>query len=289
MKKPLILFFFLLPVFALSQDGQWVEVTSHYIGTDVTPEEGKRRALDLARGEAIKRVVGVKTTEETYWNQLAVTRGIESEDSVDVWSRLSRSTASGRIIQEEKEEKVTLENGQPVYNVTLRACVVPDELSPDPEFQVSLNIDRDVYYDRSPRPSDEIRLHISSSKECYLYLFNILSSDSVQLLMPTELLPHNEFHLDSRTQRFEETISAKSIHFRVGVPLGKSRTKEALYLVATKARIDFPSDNLSKDGQGMISSRVAAWLNIMNWLVRIPADMRTESFKSYEIRKWGGE
>ena len=289
MMKLLTLLLLLVPTFAFSQDGKWVEVTAHYVGTDVTPEEGKRRALDLARGEAIKKVVGVKTTEETYWNQLEALRGTDSEDSIDVFSRISRTTASGRIIKEEKDEKTTLDNEQPVYTVTLRACVVPDELGPDPEFQVSLNIDRDVYYDRSPRASDEVRLRINSSKECYLYLFNILSGDSVQLLMPTDLLPHNEFHPAAKAQKFEETINAKSIHFRVGVPAGKSRTKEALYLVATKWKIDFPPEHLSKDGQGVISTRVAAWLDIMNWLVSIPADMRTEAFKSYEIRKWGGE
>jgi hypothetical protein len=260
-------------------------VTAQYIGSDVTPQEGKRRALEIARGEAIKQVVGVKTTEETYWNQAEVMKGGVSEDSVDVFSRLSRSTASGKIIKEEKEERTLVENDQPVYVVTLHACVVPDETESDPTFQITLTTDRDVYYDRSPRPSDEVKFSISSTRDCYLYLFNILSNDSVQLLMPSGYLPINEFRVDAKTQAFDEAINIKSIHFHVGVPQGKLRTKEAFYLVGTKQKIDFQSEHLSKEGRNVIPTKVVALMEIMNWLVRIPADMRTEAFRSYEIRK----
>lgn len=261
------------PTLAYAQEGKWVVVTAQYIGSDVIPQEGKRRALEIARGEAIKQVVGVKTTEETYWNQAEVMRGGVSEDSVDVFSRLSRSTASGKIINEEKEERTLVENDQPVYVVTLHACVVPDESEPDPTFQVTLNTDRDVYYDRSPRQSDEVKISINSTRDCYLYLFNILSNDSVQLLMPSDYLPINEFRVDAKTQAFEEAIKIKSVHFHVGVPQGKLRTKEAFYLVGTKRKIDFHSENLSRDGRNVIPTKVVALMEIMNWLVRIPADM----------------
>ena len=277
------------PILASAQDGKWVVVTAQYTGSDVTPQEGRRRALEIARGEAIKQVVGVKTMEETYWNQAEVLRGGKPEDSVDVFSRLSRSTASGKIINEEKEEKTVLENDQPVYLVTLHACVVADESEPDPTFRVTLTTDRDVYYDRSPRPSDEIKFSIHSTRDCFLYLFNILSNDSVQLLMPSDYLPINEYKVDAETQAFDKAINTKSIHFHVGVPPGKSRTKEAFYLVGTKQKIDFQSEHISKDGRNIIPTKVAALMEIMNWLVRIPSDMRTEVFRSYEIRKWGSD
>jgi hypothetical protein len=103
--------------------------------------------------------------------------------------------------------------------------------------------------------------------------------------MPSEFLPINEFRVDAKTQAFDEAIRIKSVHFHVGVPQGKFRAKEAFYLVGIKQKIDFQSDRLSKEGRNVMATKVVALMEIMNWLVRIPADMRTEAFRSYEIRK----
>jgi len=289
MKLWLVLLVLAIPAVVFPQGEKWITVTAEYSGADVTPEEGKQRALEIARGEAIKQVVGVSTTEEIYRNQAEAMEGGVSKDALDIFSKLSRSTASGKIIREEKEEKTIVENNQPVYLITLHALVVPDASQTDPTFQLTINIDRDVYYDRSPSQSDEVRWTISSTRHCYLYLFNILSNDSVQLLMPTEFLPMNEFKVDAKMQSFEDAIRAKTIHFHVAVPEGKLRTKEALYLIGTKEKIDFHPGHFAEGGKNLLLARVAAVVDIMNWLVRIPPDMRTETFRSYEIRKWGSD
>ena len=73
--------------------------------------------------------------------------------------------------------------------------------------------------------------------------------------------------------------------FRVTLPEGKSIAKEAFYLIALKDKIDFVSYNFSKDKNNIIPTYKAAITDIMNWLIKIPTDRRTEAFASFEIRK----
>ena len=50
----------------LAQDAKWVIAAGRSVAGNVTPDEGKQRALDIARGEAIKEVVGVRVQEELF-------------------------------------------------------------------------------------------------------------------------------------------------------------------------------------------------------------------------------
>lgn len=267
------------------QDGVWVETTASVLAANITPDEAKKQALDNARAEAIKQVVGIKIAEETY-RSVTESQSSTQDDFFDVFSKLNRSTASGKIVEEIPEYSVSIQNETPVYTVKLNAKVIEEKGKPDYGFTAEIVMSQDVFFDRgSIKKNDIIEFKLWASKNCYLYLFNVMSNDSVQLVIPNKYINDNFYSIDRHEQEFVRKMNAIELKFRASLPEGKSLVKEALLLVALKEKIDFFSNNLSTDGQGVIPTYKAAITDIMNWLVRIPADMRTEAFKSFTIKK----
>jgi hypothetical protein len=269
---------------SFAQDGSWVKTTGR---ANVTPEEGKKNALEIARSEAIKQVVGLKVTEETFRNISETQHGDAQLNYFDVFSRLNRSTSSGRIIEEDYSTETVLENDVPIYIARLNAKVVEEEGTADPGFKVNINMPRDVYYSRSDVLSgnDAIEFEITATKDCYIYLFNIMSSDSVQLVLPNEYISNNFYDARKDEQEFEKLINHFGMKFNVYLPEGKSMANEAFLVIALKDKVDFKSDNFHQDGLSIIPTYRAAMTDIMSWLIQIPADMRTEAFRSFEIRR----
>lgn len=268
------------------QSGQWVETEGRYIGANVTPEEGQKRALELARSEAIKKAVGVRITEETFRSVSESQIGDKQNDYFDIFSRLGRSTSTGKILEEKYEFQTLVENNFPVYYVKLNALVAEEKGEPDPNFKVNIFMPREVFYDRgNKQKSDNLEFKIDASEDCYIYLFNILANDSVQLLIPNNYLKDNYFLPANAEQEYEKKIRSMGMSFTVGLPPGKVSQTEALYVVALKEKNDFTSVNLSKDDFSVIPTYKAAITDIMNWLIQINPNKRTEYFKSFEIRK----
>ncbi len=270
-----------------AQEGMWVTSTGRSGSEGITPEEGRAKALDIARGEAIKQVVGVKISEELFSNTGELMKNNKSEEYFDTFARLSRSTAAGKILKEEKQFETVIENGIPVYIAHLRAYVVKETGESDPSFVAQIDLKSPVFIDRGdPARNDRVDFQISASKDCYLYLFNLLADDSVQLVMPNIYLKNNAYAVEKKEQEFEKDIRLMGMEFIAELPHGVNRAKEALYLIALKDKYDFRSENFNQNGQkNIIPTYKAAMTDIMNWLIRIPPDRRTEAFQSYEIRR----
>ena len=271
----------------IAQDGSWVQTTGRFNGANVTPEEGKKNALEMARAEAIKQVVGLKVTEETFRNISETQVGDQQLTYFDTFSRLNRSTSSGRIIEEDYSIETVLEKDVPIYIARLNAKVVKEEGNADPGFKVNINMPGDVYYSRSDVPSenDAIAFKITATKNCFLYLFNIMSSDSVQLVFPNQYIENNYYDTNKDEQEFEKLMNFHGMKFNVYLPAGISMASEAFLVIALKDKINFTSENFNQDGLSIIPTYRAAMTDIMSWLIQIPADKRTEAFRSFEIRR----
>jgi hypothetical protein len=278
-----IFFFFVLSVSTIAQNGVWTETTGICNGANITPEEGWQRAVENARANAIKEVVGVYVTEEVYRN-ISESTVDETSTIHDTFSKLSRSNSYGRIVEEEiLSKQAVVDNDIPVYKVTLRARVVEEKGSTDPGFSVEIIMPKSVFYVRGPGKSDELKFEIWASRNCYIYLFNILSDDTVLLLIPNRYVGNNFYSVEKEVQEFEKELS--NLSFEVGLPEGKDNVLEALYVVASKNKIDFVSNDISESSGGVIPTYQAAITDIQNWMIQIPRDQRTEFLKSFEIRK----
>ena len=264
--------------------GKLITITREFSSVEVTPEEGKKRALDLARAEAIKQVVGLKIFEETFRNVSETMKGNKSEDYFDTFSQLSRSTAFGKIVNEKVQYSTKIDaNGTPIYTATLDACVVEEKANADPAFTITLTMDKPVLIDRGDvNKNDALQYSIKATQPCYIYLFNLLANDSVQLLIPNEYVPIAYYDPKKKEQEFEIQLHALNAKFIVQLPDGKSRSKEALYVIALKDNVPVSKDVAHLVGGLHLKD---AMQDIMQWLVQIPAERRTEAFQSYEIRR----
>lgn len=287
MKFVLFSIFFFLTAVSYAQESVWIEAEGSCVVANITPEEARERAINNARNEAIKQAVGVLVSEDI---TRSVTEDMVNNESTiyDNFSKLSRSTSFGKIIQEEPlfRDEMSVVGGTPVYNVRLKALVFKEEGKPDYGFDVKINMEKDVYFCSDSKPSDEIKFKIWASKDCYVYLFNLMSNDSVQLLIPNQYISsNNKYIADAEVQEFEKELKNSNVTFTAATPPGKDRVTEALYVIALKEKIDFISESQSISETGIISTSGAAMTDIQNWLMKIPRDMRAEQLKAFQIKK----
>ena len=131
---------------------------------------------------------------------------------------------------------------------SLTAKVVEEKGEADPGFNVGINMSRDVYYSRSDviSENDAIEFEIIASKDCYIYLFNIMSSDSVQLVLPNQYIENNFYDTNKAEQEFEKLMNNLGMKFNVYLPADKSMANEAFLVIALKEKIDFTSANFQE-------------------------------------------
>jgi hypothetical protein len=113
----------------------------------------------------------------------------------------------------------------------------------------------------------------------------LLSSDTVQLILPNNYIRNNLFDNEKKEQDYERDIRQLGMRFTAELPKGFVRVKEALYVIALKDNVEFKSEHFTQEGSNTIPTYKSAMTDIMNWLVQIPVDRRTETFQSYEIRR----
>lgn len=269
-------------------DTTWTVATGRCYSTDATPEEGWRRAQRDAEASAIRDVLGVKITDATFGVK-AESMGSDNRESnyFSVFSELSSSTTSGHIIAEDILSKsLNIENEYPVYTVKIRAVVAKDTGKADPGFKVDLQLNKDVYIDRgSPDINDAVKFSVNASENCYLYLFDIMSNDSVLLLIPDPYFTDNYYSVADGPAGFQKKLDALPIKLRVGLPPGKDITTEMLYLVALKKKVNFFSPHMTKGALGIIPTYKSALLDLQKWLVMIPQNMRTSASASFTIKR----
>jgi hypothetical protein len=278
-----------------TQEEEWVETEGRVFGANITPEEGRKKALDDARSEAIKIVVGVKVSQETFgtnYEKLDVKNKKNSEYN-ETFQIISRSSSNGKITKEEIISETTqLDKNTkiPVYIVKIRALVAREEGKPDKSFtaELEMNNESNVYMDRNPwGKNDAMEVYIKTSKDCYIYLFNRLENDSIIMLFPNERITDNYFKKSDEKSQFMDIFKGAGLGFGYELPEGVTSTTESLYLIACKEQVEFTSENMTLYAGtfNRLPNYKAAMLDIMNWLVQIPLDERTAAMVSYEIRK----
>jgi hypothetical protein len=273
----------------LSQtDSLSVESTGHCYSTEVTPEEGWRRALQDAEANAIRTVLGITVSGHTFQLTSESTKGERPTDYLSTFSELNTTTTSGRVIAEHIDTSyLSTEGNLPVYNVKIRATVARDKGEPDPGFQVEIHLDKDVYYDRGEIDrNDAVKFSVSASQDCYLYIFDIMANDSVMLLMPNVYFADDFYSGADGTEGFARKLAKLPYDLRVGLPPKKDLTTEMIYVVALKKKIDFHSSNMTEESSAILPSYQTAILDLQKWLVRIPQDLRTTASAPFTIRKW---
>lgn len=268
-------------------DSVWVEARGRCYSTEVTPEEGWKRALHDAEANAIRSSLGVSITSQTFGVTSESVNSRNQSDYLSTFSELNTTTTCGKVTSEEiLDKKLSSENQIPVYQITIRALVVKDRGVPDPNFRAEIHLDKDTYYDRGAIDrNDAVKFSVSVNQDCYLYLFDIMANDSVMILLPNDYLKDNFYPAAEGPGAFDKKIARLPINLTVGLPPGKETTTEMFYLVALKKKVDFYSQTMTHESVGIIPTYQSAILDFQKWLVLIPQDLRTTASATFIIKR----
>ena len=285
--KLIAFLYFLSSITLNAQEGRWVQTEGDCFITNITYEEAVSKAITKAEIKALEEVAGVYVTGLTtrILSETMTASGVS--DFEDHFSKFNLLMNAGKILKKEIIQITTeVENNLPKVIVKLNTFVVPEEGKPDPTFRAEIVLDKSYYFDNNPRlgqGGEEIKFKLKATQDCYLYLFNLMSYDSVQLIFPNKYIKDNRYVLGKEEQKFERQMRAINMKFYAEIPPDKNEVWEGFFLVALKEKIDFTSNNFSSDGNNIIPTYRAAFEDMMHWLIKVPIDKRTEDLKKIKI------
>ena len=279
-----IIIFYLYTTILLAQEKANVFSSGmSYLNNNNTLEQVKRDALSNARSDAIRQAVGVIVNENIYRTKGEILSSSQNE-TFDNFSKINRETSFARIVNEKiLRETTSFQDGKLVYRVDIEAEVIKEKGLPDSFFNAELKLNKDVFYVDKNGNGEKILLNIFASKDCYIYLFNITSNDSVKLLIPNEYFKDNFYSIADNGENVNKQLDR--LEFSVELPLEKNSTLEALCLIAMKEKHDFNEGSYAQTSKKFIKTCNAAYIDIQNWLIGIPLNQRAEAFQSFEIRR----
>lgn len=275
-----------------SQTTQTVVITGSAIfAPDLTWHEVHRKALDDAFKRAITEVAGVEIQSEVYGSKTETMSSDSSQNRFfDLFSQVNRSVTHGRVVWhkvlDERIEQEELSTGEKIERVRVKVeCeVARDQGRPDPSFQLSLALNKDVFYDVGARTAnDEIIVSLGCTQDAFVTLFAV-SDDTVRVLLPNELISDNKLVAGKEIEFPSATHREGGLRLRVELPKGRRRTSEMIVALATKDPMKFTGGKLV-GGFGIVPTYQAAIDELMRWLSQIPVDRRTEAHATYEIRR----
>lgn len=270
------------------QSGKWENGTGVVKISNISPEEARAKALDAARADAIQKAVGVVISEGILSYQTETTTG-EFNDYFSSFTKFANQKTSGKITKEKiLSDRIENLNGVLSSVIELEAFVENETGEPDPNFSVEILMEKEVYLFRGKNSeSDQLEFKIWASEDCYIYLFALSATDSVQMLMPNSYMQDIKYIAGSTEQQFERDARKIDLKFTVTLPQGVERAYEALYIVALKDKMDPLVEGNSSLFRNQSTGTILALTELNKWLVRIPANNRTQNMTKYEIRKIG--
>ena len=234
----------------------WYEATAWVeYHEDITKAQAKEKAIS----RALKKIIEFYSGVEVSSTSLSILAETNLEMDLDHFSQLTSTMSSGMILEKEILEGKLI--GSDFYTVTLKAKVGKLEGEKDPLFKLEADLNRESYQN-----GDEMIINISSSKDCYVYVFNILSDETVSALLPNQYLEEN--YLAKGTSIRVPPEKGKITKFRVDLPEGKSQATEMILVLGIKA----DKDTKSKDFDLNIGDYKMALTQLMEFIMGFPRD-----------------
>jgi hypothetical protein len=245
-----------------------VVVEQRLILTDqLTPAAVKRRALDEAMAEAVRRVVGVRVRSTAISTTAEGPSGVTSDYRSVVQLDAAGRATDVRVLREGWETA----DGAVRYHATWAITVAREVGVADPGFALDLTLPARTL--RAPhtdvRRNEELIATVTSSRPAALLLATIVD-DSVTVLLPNAWTGPVNLPATTATELPEPTWRSRGLRLRVTRPPGDAPRDALLVAVATTG------DTLPTFvGGGLLA--------FQRWLVGIPLDRRAIAFAPYTV------
>lgn len=248
---------------------------------EMNQPQARTAALNEARAEAVRIVAGIKIQSENIGIKSESMQGEKSLSMQDFFASVNRDVAYGHVVQEEvlEEGPVTFASipGKPpqlYYKVKIRAQVEIEQGEPDPTFSLEVKTNKTIY-----RENETMTIDIKPTRDCYIYVFNIMANDSLVVLFPNLYMQNNKLKADSTLHLMPEGLS-----LQVSLLPGMQRATELIYVVATKQRCKFVPEWSDEDEVfRSAATKSFAFIELPRWLANIPPNKRTDRVVAYEI------
>lgn len=262
------------PGAARAQGADTVTVEHRLLMTpDLTPAEARRRAIDAALAEGVRRVAGVRVQSSALSTMDERAARLDAHYSSVIALEAAARAVDYQVTQEEWETRRLDGTSQLYLHLTLRAVIERERGTPDAAFALELSLNAPRYEVRADAASrnDEIVATVRTSRAAHLHLFTI-AGDSVLRLFPNAYLPDVTADSGAFVELPDPDWRDRGLRLRATLPPGVDERRELLLVVATRTPVAPPPLSLSL-------------MALQRWLVRIPLDERALAFAPYDVRR----
>ncbi len=251
----------------------WYQVISFVTISNITPEEAKRRAIEDALRKAVEYHSGIEINSRSTSFQSETNKNI----GLDWFSQMTNALSEGVVLEKEvvsSSHKTLL--GKLIYEVVVKVKVGQQKGERDPLFKLKANLDRVVYKD-----GDEVSITVSSTMDCYLYLFNLSSNDSVYVFLPNEHIEDNYLESGGTLTVPDAIARGKGIKYKVRLLPGKTEDTEMIKVLAVKSK----KGTDRRDFDLILGDYKMALKELQYFLVDLPLDQVAEVDLIYKVLK----
>ncbi len=260
-------------VSVLPQTSRWVIGIGKAAAVNISVNKARKLALERARINALQKI------ELAVESRIQFLRAENGKQLLSSFIQLNRTAVRGRIVREDTLEWKKYFSGDiPVYEVKLRVIAVPELGRPDPGFLLQLNLNQTSF-----RSGEEMTITVRSTRDCYLYLFNLIQGDTIIQIFPNALFKDNFLHADSLFI-FPPSNLRKFIGLEVKIAPGQSEVEEVILAVATRKKIPFTSNKSPEStSSAYIATLKSALFDLNKWLLQFRVNEFTEALQMYRV------
>lgn len=273
----LLLFFIGLIWFrpASARDVAWVTVEGKATVLGSNREKARGLAIRDAERNAVAQALASEITVETLLVNLRLSGSIMG--AIPYGKIVQKKILDEGLIQSTGED--TADQGE-VYLVRMKAGVMRVAEGADPSFYIDAGINQSVFKD-----GDTLEIHIRSTRNCYLSIFNILEDQKIIQLFPNSLTGNNYLPADKNYAFPDSVDHKKGLNLRVHLPDNKETVTESIYILAVSQPLNLKSVHAQEAIFGVFNGQTAFMKDLIREVVNIPFASRAEDFMQYEIRK----
>ncbi len=209
----------------LELKGNWYQVTSWVeIHEDMTSSQAKENAINQALKTIIEFHSGIKINSTS----LSILAETNLEMDLDHFSQIINSMSTGIILEKKIiENRKEIIDGYLIYIITLQAKVGQLKGEKDPFFKIEAHLNRDNFQN-----GDEMIIDISTTKDCFIFVFNIYGDNTVASLLPNQYMSNNFLQKGHSLQL--PSKEGKITKFKVGLSEDQKHATELIMILAIK-------------------------------------------------------
>ncbi len=248
----------------------WYEATAWtMIHDDMTMAQAQEQATTKALKNIIEFYSGIEVSARSF----SILSETNLQVGMDHFSQITNTMSVGLILEKEiLDNRREIHGEDLLYIVSLKAKVGRLEGDRDVFFKLEASLNRERYQN-----GDEMVINITSSRECYVYVFNILSDGTVNALLPNQYLKENIIKKGGSLRVPPEV--GRITKFRVGLPEGETYAMEMILVLGIKAEGDI---NIRNFDLQMGNYRMAI-TELMKFIMGFPRDQVEQVDLQYVI------